>query len=347
MHKSISAMGASIVAIVGLAIAAGAVVSGQSPSTAGSYKVPRTPWGDPDFQGIWTTNEMHGVPNTRAKGVQATVTEADALARRQQTTAGTVNAEGIGNYDEAFRDTSARWTKQRISTQASIIVDPPDGQMPPRVSGVGAAGRAAADAAGGADAVGRGRPADWSAFGAWGRCITRGAKTIVEPSGYNNGVQIVQGPGYVTIEKEMIHETRVIPTNGGPHLSPKIKTWAGDARGHWEGDTLVVEIVNMDPRAGLSGASASAKLTERFTRLGPNEMEYLFTVDDPAVWTRPWTGRMTMSLDPAQYELVEYACHEANYSMVNSLSAARAEEKAERDAARKKPAAPAAKPAGK
>jgi hypothetical protein len=321
-------------------ILAGDFLPSSSLTGQSGYQAPRTPWGEPDFQGIWTANEMHGVPNERPKelGDRATVSEKEALDRRERTTQGTVNAEGIGNYDRAFRDTALGYTKQRVSLQSSLIVDPPDGRLPPMTPDAlkrRATRGAAADAAG-ADAIGR-RPADWTAFGAWGRCITRGAKTIVEPSGYNNGVQIVQGPNVVAIQKEMIHETRVIPINAGPHLSPKIRTWAGDARGRWEGDTLVVEITNMNGRAGLSGAGPGATMTERFTRLGPTELEYRFTVDDPATWTRPWTGRMTLSLDPEQYELVEYACHEANYSMINSLSAARAEEQAERQSQTRKP----------
>jgi hypothetical protein len=329
MRNTLVAAGGTAVLILLAVSLAPTTVAGEA-----GYKAPRTPWGEPDFQGIWTTNEMHGVPNTRGKGAPAELTETDALARRQRTTAGTVTAEGIGNYDEAFRDTSARFTKQRISRQGSLIVDPADGQLPPPAAGRTRGG----DEGGGADIIGRGRPADWTAFGAWGRCITRGSPTIVPPSGYNNGVQIVQSPGVVAIQKEMIHETRVVNING-PAPGPKVRTWAGNAQGRWEGETLVVEITNFDGRAGLSGATKDAKLTERFTRLGPNELEYLFTIEDPKVWTRPWTGRMTMSLDPAQYELVEYACHEANYSMINSLSAARAEEKAEREGAAKKPAA--------
>jgi hypothetical protein len=315
-----------------------ATTSVEGQAGQGTWKVPRTPWGEPDFQGIWTTNEMHGVPNTRAKGIPAEITEAAALSRRQQTTAGTLTGETVGNYDEAFRDTSAKFTKQSISRQGSLVIDPADGQMPPLTAKELERRKASgAEVGGGADVIGRGRPADWIAFGPWGRCITRGAQTIVPPSGYNNGVQIVQAPGVVAIQKEMIHETRVVNVNG---VAPgaKLRTWAGNSRSRWEGDTLVVEITNFDGRAGLSGGTKDAKLTERFTRLGPNELEYLYTVDDPNIWTTPWTGRMTMSLDPAQYELVEYACHEANYSMMNSLSAARAEEKAEREAAAKKPA---------
>jgi len=316
-------------------------VAGQAKPDASNYKVPKTAWGEPDFQGIWTTNEMHGVPNERPKEFadKPTLTEKEALDRRERTTQGTVGAEGIGNYDRAFRDTALGYTKQRVSAQSALVIDPPDGRFPPLTAEAQKRRGAGGGETGGADIIRMGRPAEWNEVGGWGRCITRGARTLVEPSGYNNGVQIVQSPGVVAIQKEMIHETRVIPINAGPHVGSNLKSWAGDARGRWEGDTLVVDITNFDGRAGLQGAGREAKLTERYRRLGPNELEYLFTVEDPATWTRPWTGRMTLSLDPEQYELVEYACHEANYSMLNSLSAARAEEKAERDAQTKKPAA--------
>ena len=341
--RSAIALAGFIPTIIVAVSMAPASVSGQGQQgAAAKYQAPRTPWGDPDFQGMWTANEMHSVPLERPKQFadKATLTEAEAAERRKQTTAGTVGAEGIGNYDEAFRDTSLKFTKQRVSLQSSLIIDPPNGMLPPMAPEALArrkGGRGGGGGGGGADAEGRGRPAGPENFGGWGRCITRGARTIVEPSGYNNGVQIVQGPGAVAIQKEMIHETRVVPVNAGPHVSSKIRTWAGDPRGRWEGETLVVEITNFDGRAGLSGGGRDAKLTERYTRLGPDELEYTFTINDPATWTRPWTGRFTLSLDPSQYELVEYACHEANYSMINSLSAARAEEAAAAKA--KKPAA--------
>jgi hypothetical protein len=322
--RSLLAVGAAIVLVAAVVALTSAPVARQAGQGAG-WTAPRTSWGDPDFEGIWTTNEMHGVPLERPKEFAGrdTLTEQEAIARRERTTQGTVTAEGIGNYDRAFRDTALGFTKQRVSTQASLIVDPPDGRLPPLTP--------EAEKRRAAQQRPRGRPADWTDLGTWGRCITRGALTIVEPSGYNNGVQIVQGPGYVAIQKEMLHETRIVPVNAGPHLGPNVRPWAGDARGRWEGDTLVVEVINFDGRSPLFGASRDARLVERFTRLGPNEMEYRYTVDDPSTWTRPWTGRMTMSLDPGQYELVEYACHEANYSMVNTLSAARAEERAERE----------------
>jgi hypothetical protein len=321
----------SVLIVVGVSMAPTCVADrgdekpAASPAAATApWKAPRTPWGDPDFQGIWTTNEMHGVPLERIAELAGrdTLTVEEATARRERTTQGTVNAEGIGNYDRAFRDTALGFTKQSVSTQASLVVDPPDGRLPPLT--------ADAQTRREQQRARRGqRPADWTDLGAWGRCITRGALTIVEPSGYNNGVQIVQGPGYVAIQKEMIHETRVVALDGRPHLGSSLGLWSGDARGRWEGETLVIEMTNFDGRSPLFGASRNARLVERFTRLSPDQLEYRFTVEDPTIWTRPWTGRMTMSYDPGQYELVEYACHEANYSMTNTLSAARAEEKAE------------------
>jgi hypothetical protein len=305
---------------------------GTVASAPADWKTPRTPWGDPDLLGYWTTNEMHGVSLERpaSAGGRPFLTEEEATKRREATTQGTVTAEGIGNYDRAFRDTALGYTKQSVSTQSSLIVDPADGKLPPMTAeGTQAqAARATRE---------RGRPASWEDFPMWGRCITRGVETIVEPSGYNNGVQIVQGPGYVAIQKEMIHETRIIPVNNRPAPGPNLTLHNGIARGRWEGDTLVVEVTNFDGRVPLQGADKHLRLTERFRRIGPDRIEYLYTVEDPTVWTKPWTARMTMSPDAGQYELVEYACHEANYAMTNSLSAARAEEKAEQEKQGTKP----------
>ena len=307
-------------AAVGLA----APASGQD----AGWTAPRTSWGEPDLQGVWTANEMHAVPLERPEDLDASasLSEEEAAERREAQTQRTVNAEGIGNYDVAFRDTALGYTKQQPSTQASLIVDPPDGRLPPLTADE----QRRRDAGGGPQ-----RPVvrttNWEEMGIWPRCITRGALTIVPPSGYNNGVQIVQGPGTVAITKEMLHETRVVPVDDSAHLDEEITTWSGDARGHWEGDTLVVEIANFNGRSNLYGASAGARLTERFTRIGPDQIEYLFTVDDPTVWTRPWTGRMTISKDDSQYELVEYACHEGNYAMINTMSGVIALEASEGD----------------
>ena len=162
------------------------------------------------------------------------------------------------------------------------------------------------------------------------RCITRGLPGMMMPSIYNNGLQIVQGPGFVTIQKEMVHETRVIPTTPRPALGADVDTWLGDPQGRWEGDTLVIETTNFNGRTSYRGSSATMTLIERYTRIGPSTLEYQFTVDDPEVWASSWTGRFNFDLDDEQYELVEYACHEGNYGMTNILSGARAQEAATR-----------------
>lgn len=309
-----------------LVIAVAAIGSLAHVASAGQSEgaIPRTPWGDPDFQGVWTANEMHSVPLERPDDLvdSPTLSDEAAAERREETTQQTVNAEGIGNYDRAFRDTALGYTQQSPSRQTSLIVDPPNGKLPPLT----AQEQRRREANGPSRYTVR--PDTWEDLGVWPRCITRGALTIVQPSGYNNGVQIVQGPGYVAITKEMLHETRIIPVDNSPHIGEDVTTWSGDGRGRWEDDTLVVEIANFNGKSSLFGASEHARLTERFRLIGPGHLEYRFTIDDPTVWTRPWTGRMTIAKDDSQYELVEYACHEGNYSMVNSLSGARAVERA-------------------
>tara|TARA_B110000014_G_C19847559_1_gene439281 strand:+ start:128 stop:622 length:495 start_codon:yes stop_codon:yes gene_type:complete len=156
------------------------------------------------------------------------------------------------------------------------------------------------------------------------------------PQVYNNGLQIMQGPGFVAVQREMIHETRIIPTNGQPNLGSKVTSYLGDASGHWENDTLVVESRNFNGNAPFRrgggfgsgyGASASLTLTERYTRTSPNTLQYQFTFDDPETWTQPWTGTFTFVRDDSQYELVEYACHEGNYGMFNILTGARSRDR--------------------
>ena len=151
------------------------------------------------------------------------------------------------------------------------------------------------------------------------------------PGVYNNGLQIVQSPGYVAITKEMIHETRVIPTTERAHLGPNLKQWLGSSRGRWEGDTLVIEVKGFNGKTTYKGAGENLTLTERYWRVGPDKLEYRFTVDDPTIWSNALTGLFHFDKDDSQYELVEYACHEGNYGMTNILSAARAMEKESSD----------------
>lgn len=281
------------------------------------YTVPRTPWGAPDLQGIWTGDAAHGIPLERpldAAESEALTTE-EAAARRER---GTLRS--IWGYEREWRDTTLGYAKDAPSTQVAMIVDPPGGRLPPMTR----EGEALIAAASSAQ---RGRPAGPEDLSSWVRCITRGLPEMMLPRVYNNGLQIVQGPGFVAVQKEMIHETRVIPTDGRPHLGPNLTQWLGDSRGTWEGDTLVVEVTNFNGKASYRGSGEDMKLIERYTRTGPDTLEYSFTVDDPTIWTAPWTGMFTFGRDDDQYELVEYACHEGNYGMTNILSGARAEER--------------------
>jgi hypothetical protein len=207
--------------------------------------------------------------------------------------------------------------------QASLIVDPPNGRLPALTA---AAQKRAADRRANAPPL----PASYTDFSLYERCITRGLVGSVMPGGYNNGNQIFQSPGYVTIVNEMIHEARVVPLDGRPHVNPAIRTHLGDSRGRWEGDTLVVETKNIADRLGLgannTGASEALTITERFTRTSDTTMRYLITVDDPMTWTAPFTLELNLDRDD-DYGMFEYACHEGNHALRNILSGARATER--------------------
>jgi len=168
----------------------------------------------------------------------------------------------------------------------------------------------------------------WEDFDIYSRCITRGMVSSMLPTLYNFGNEIIQAPGVVVIRNEMIHETRVIPLDGRPHVGKGISTYMGDSRGHWDGNTLVVETTNLKPQPGAGGGlfSDAAVLTERFTRTSPKDLSYDLTVNDPKTWTKPWTLHMPYKLDP-NYKIYEYACHEGNYMMQDALSGARDLEK--------------------
>ena len=288
-----------------------------TPQAREPYSVPRTPWGAPDLQGIWTGDVAHGIPLERPLDAveSAALTPEEAAARRERST-----LRSIWGYEREWRDTTLGYAKDAPSTQVAMIVDPPDGRLPPMTP----EGEALIAAAASAE---RGRPAGPEDLSSWVRCITRGLPEMMLPRVYNNGLQVVQGPGFVAIQKEMIHETRVIPTDGRPHLGANVTQWLGDSRGRWEGDTLVVEVTNFNGRFSYRGSGENMTLIERYRRTGPDTLVYAFTVDDPTIWTAPWTGIFTFGKDDDQYELVEYACHEGNYGMTNILSGARAEER--------------------
>jgi hypothetical protein len=322
-------------AIVGLTTAATAF--GQT-----AYKTPKTAWGDPDLQGIWPGNM--GIPLQRpaALGERTTLTDEEFAKKQEQakkqvqadseSTAASDSKVGIGP--------PSYWTERGKPTrQASLIIDPPNGRLPALTA---EAEKYRKEARGG-----RGMPGAWSGsadswedLNIYYRCITRGLLGSVIPVVYNNGNQILQSPGYVVFRNEMIHESRIIPLDGRPHVGSEIKLYLGDSRGHWEGDTLVVETTNFTDKdaIGSNGAgypgdpgyhSDQLKVVEKFRRTGPKSLDYTATVMDPRTWTKPWTMLLQLERNDS-YQILEYACHEGNYAMTDILSGAREAEAAKK-----------------
>jgi hypothetical protein len=301
------------------------------------YKVPRTSWGDPDLSGIWPGTAMVGVPMQRDEklGTRNVLTEEEFQAREAQF----AQQEEQDNADfelEAAASTPGgdvggpvspppHWLERGDpQRQASLIVDPPNGRMPPMTE-AGLARQAAVRAA----REGRGPADSYTDRSLYDRCITRGMIGSLTPAIYNAGNEIVQSPCYVVIRNEMIHEARVVPLDGSAHPDPKIKQWVGDSRGRWDGDTLVIETTNFTDRTNVGQARHSDKLkvTERYTRVDEDTLALRITVEDPETWTAPWTLELPLQRDDA-YGMFEYACHEGNLAMFNILSGHRADERA-------------------
>jgi len=287
---------------------------------AQQWTPPRLAWGDPDFEGVWTSDNNFSVPLERP--VEFAGKEfldgrdlESALASRQKLIAAVADGGPVGaGPSHWYENLTAR------SPRSSLIIDPPNGRLPALTAE--AKQRAAA-----AVAARRGRgPSDsWEDRSLWDRCITVGLPSVMFPTGYNNNVQILQAPGYVTITHEMMHDTRIIPLDGRPHLAPAIRHYMGDSRARWDGNTLVVDVTNFHPKSEYRGSGETLHLIERYTRTGPAAMRYEVTVDDPRTFERPWTA--VLDLQP-QEDMYEYACHEGNRGLANILRAARLEEQA-------------------
>ena len=320
----------TMIAGLAVAVALAASVHGQAPREKAPASAPRTPWGDPDLQGIWSSDSEAGVPFERPQGqANKASLSADELAqvleeREEQRaerapTVGGITGAGPTHWYEDWGQKSAR---------TSLVIDPPDGRVPPLTADArsrqGAGGRG-----GGGGSFGNGPFNSYTDFTNYDRCITRGVPAVMFPGIYNNNSRITQAPGLVAITYEMIHETRVIPVDPRPHLSSGLRQWLGDARGHWEGDTLVVESTNFTNKTNYRGSGATLAIVEKFRRDGTGGLRYEVTVNDPTTFTRPWTA--ALNLRPA-VDMFEYACHEGNYAMRNMLSAARAAERAQQPA---------------
>ncbi len=316
-----------------LVIAAGAACAQTNGAAKPNWTPPKTAWGHPDLQGIWTSDDLHDVPLERPAqyGTRQFLTEDEYKNRAEElketrTTIDTGERKGAFWTRQQGVDAAAvpaQWVEfaRKASHLTSLVVDPPNGRIP-ALTEEGKKRRAAQPS------YTNMRPASWEDATMYDRCISRGVTGSFFPSIYGNGSQIFQTPDLVAIRYEMIHETRIIPLDGRPHANAKMRSYMGDPRGHWEGNTLVVETTNfIGGKLAVGGTpySEDLKLTERFTRTDENTLLYSVTIDDPKTFTAPWTVQFPVTREPG-YQIFEYACHEGNYAMRNRLSAARAEE---------------------
>jgi hypothetical protein len=311
-------------------LAAAAVFAVVSGGTMAGQSTPRTPWGDPDIQGTYTNSDESGIPMQRppqfaGRALADVKPEEMAQLAKQRAAQVEKTAQTIGGTNE--EDTGAgpsHWYENYNprNSRAWMISDPPDGQMPALTEDAKRRAAAVRAARRGGDGYYTGPfdgPQDLTLYV---RCITRGVPGSMMPAIYGNSYQIVQSPGYVTIRYEMVHDTRVIPLDGRPHAPASLKSHMGDARGRWDGNTLVVETTNYLEESAFGGASDKLKTTERFTPTANGNIEWSITFDDPSTWARPWTFGMRLTRDDSQ-QVYEYACHEGNEGLRGILSAAR------------------------
>ena len=319
---SVAAMGQAPTSTQGKALA-------KVPAKTKAWALGKTPDGQPDFQGVWSFATLMPLERPADLAGKASFTEAEAIAyaKKVQDQVSTDRRDGgaeadVGrSYNESWRD--------RGSIKAgptSMIIDPPDGRIPALTPDAKRAEEARAR-------IRNSPPRGPEDRNTWERCLTRGLPYY--PTSYNNNFQIIQTPGYVTLVTEMIHDVRVIPLDGRPHLPPTIRSWMGDSRGRWEGNTLVVDTTNFNDQASFRGSTSNLHLIERFTRVDADTLNYEFTLDDSKAFARPWTAMIpTTRIDEP---IFEYACHEGNYALAGMLSGARAAEKKAADASSKSP----------
>ncbi len=302
---------------------------------AEAWTLPRTPWGEPDLQGIWDFRTMTPLERPEELAGKQVLTDDEAAEYEAERVASLDKdlrtEDGLTAEDDVRRAYNQFWwdygTTLTEDKRTSLIVDPPDGRIPLLTP--------AAQARVDLREEGRRRPARGPEDRSVGeRCILGfNAGPPVNPSAYNNNIHIFQIPGSVVILVEMVHDVRVVPMDGRPHLPDHIRQWKGDARGHWDGETLVVESTNFTDKTSVRGSGPALHLTERFTRVGAETLLYEYTVDDPQSFTAPWSAAIPMQKTEAP--MFEYACHEGNYGMFNLLAGARAQEKAAEEAAKK------------
>jgi len=326
-----NAMKAAAVSAVAIAIALTVSLSGQGKKT---YSAPKTPWGDPDLQGVW--NDATSTPLQRPNGTKDVLSDEEAAdfqaALANELTRDRRDGGNAVDVNRAYNDhwMDSRRLKITADHRTSLIVEPRDGRIPPLVP-LSPERQAARAARAGANArFNDGLPDEHLDMSLPVRCIIRTDSPPYLPTIYNNNFQIFQSPGVVAIGPEMIHSARMIYVDGRPHLNRGLKQWLGDSRGRWDGATLVVETTNFRPDEGVvfQGADpATFKITERFTRVDPTSMNYEFTVEDPRTWTKPWTAIVPWNkVDPGE-QMFEYGCHEDNFDIVHFLVGARNRQK--------------------
>jgi hypothetical protein len=322
---------AALAAVIVIVFLAPAPAAAQNPSSAlfakeaaKTWTPPRTADGHPDLQGVFTNATVTPFERPKDLGAKEFFTADEAAAYRKKALTQTVEVKGPGTYGDVHYDMSQfglekHQGKVAATTRTSMIVGP-EGRVPPLLPE--AQQRVAAR-----QARNKGHEFDGPENRALGeRCIlwpNEGPPML--PEGYNSNLQIVQGEGYVAIMQEMIHDVRIIPTDGRPHVPSNIRLLLGDSRGHWEGNTLVVDTTNFTDRTAFRGSSENLHVVERFTRTEPDTVLYQFTVEDPSTWAKAWSAEIPMT--KIDSPIFEYACHEGNYGMPNNLSGARAEEK--------------------
>jgi len=290
---------------------------------AKAWTMPRTADGQPDLTGNWTNATYTPLERPAGLGTKEfyTADEAVTVAKERIAQFNSQASDDI-HYDNAIWQ-NENYEKGLSSLRTSLVIDPPDGRIPALTDD--ARRRPQPPQAGSPDR----RTDSYLDRSLAERCITWGNDgPPLMPVGYNANLDILQGPGYVVVRTEMIHHARIIPVDGArPHVGKDIRQWSGDSRGHWEGNTLVVETTNFNDRVRFRNATSSLKVTERFTRVDADTINYTFTVEDPSTWTRPWTAEVP--LVKTRGPIYEYACSEGNYGLANILRAARVEEKPE------------------
>ena len=306
---------------VALASCVTMLVVGQQPMSAQKgWSPPQTPWGHPDLQGTWSNASTTPLERPADLTGQEVLSDEEWAARNSVSGLSDDRPiPGVGFYNDY-------WLEQgELSKRTSLIVDPPDGRLPPPTTEEDQrqSMRTSSYTVEHFDS--------WEDFNTLDRCITRGMPGAMIPGVYyNHNYQVLQTPDYIAIVIEMIHDARIIPLDGRDHVVPSVRQWLGDSRGHWDGNTLVVETANftdkIQQRTGtVAGGDENLRVVERFTRVDADTIDYQVTVNDPTVWTGPWTVAAPMTAMDGS--LFEYACHEGNYAIPNALRGSRAEEK--------------------